>query len=197
MRVPRATTSNSLIRKVEMDGMVKLGKLSVGAAAMSLGVRSTAVFNHRKRNTSAKYVDAIKQGFNPNRERLRFGKHHNMEVKLLEWIAKAQNVLKDSHITLSSSIIRFKAADIAREMLITGFCASNGWWEKFSQRWLIQRHIFHGEAASVNKEAAAPRLREIAEKLTGAAPDHIFNMDETGLLYRSVRARNSFQNILY
>ncbi len=125
MRVPRAITSNSLIRKVKIDGMVKLGKLSVGAAAMSLGVRSTAVFNHRKRNTSEKYVDAIKMGFNPNREKLRFGKHHNMEIKLLEWITKAQNLLKDSHITLSLSIIRFNAADIAREMLIMGFRASN------------------------------------------------------------------------
>ena len=147
------SASNTLIRKVVMEGMVKLKKITQAAAAESLGVQPSAIGNHRNRKSSEKYMNAIEAGFNAHRERLRFGKYENVESKVLEWVAKAQKLLKDSQITLSASIIRFKAADIAREMQIPNFKASRGWWDRFLKRWCLQRHVFHGEASSVDLES--------------------------------------------
>jgi hypothetical protein len=131
-------------------------------------------------------MNAIEAGFNAHRERLRFGKYENVESKVLEWVAKAQKLLKDSHITLSASIIRFKAADIAREMQIPNFKASRGWWDRFRKRWCLQRHVFHGEASSVDLESTTitTGIQEIKEKLAAVPADRVFNMDETGLMYR-------------
>ena len=174
----------SILHKAEVLAMVDMKLVTSSAAARSFSITPSAVSNMKARDTARQYAAAIQAGYNSKRQRLRMGRYDEVEQALLRWINDAVAIIADSHITLSSSMIRTKAMEIARELQIPDFKGSNGWWQNFQDRWGIKRHIYHGEAGGVDIEVLRPKLDELRAELHGVPAERLFNMDETGLFYK-------------
>jgi hypothetical protein len=120
---------------------------------------------------------------NTKRKRMRFGKHHDVEVKLLEWIDKATGMLYYTKIGLSLQMILTKASEIAKEMG-RSFAPGKGWFSRFAARHCLKRVRLHGEGLDVDLESFSKEIQDIQLSLSKFEASHIFNMDEAGLFFR-------------
>ena len=78
-------------------------------------------------------------------------------------------------------------------MGIVGFNASNGWLQGWILRYYIGKSVkLHGEAADIDLAEAETKMNVVWQKLAEFRykPENIFNMDETGLLYRCLPNRS-------
>jgi hypothetical protein len=104
-----------------------------------------------------------------------------MEETLAEWILANQE-----HIPISRDLIKENAAKIL-DRLHPGhelFEFSNGWLEAFKLRHKIKSFYCFGESGSVDMNAINLALPRICQLLDQYAWKDIYNMDETGLLFR-------------
>ena len=79
---------------------------------------------------------------------------------------------------------------IAARLSINGFAASNGYVRGFLKRYDICNVAMHGQAGAANLVAAAAAVEDIRRRLEAYPPDRIYNMHETGLLYRCLPSRS-------
>ena len=64
------------------------------------------------------------------------------------------------------------------------FKASNGWLEKFQNRWNIKSRKISGVNESDNKKAASEFSKNDKDILSGYEPKDIFNFDESELFWK-------------
>jgi len=93
-------------------------------------------------------------------------------------------------VPLSLAILRQKALQVAEQLGITDFAASNGFIQRYASRHVLVNVALHGSGASANVEEAAERMAAIRQQLEGVDVDPIYNVDETGLLYRVLPSRS-------
>lgn len=75
--------------------------------------------------------------------------------------------------------------ELAEELEVEGFKASNHWLENFKERHGIKFRTEQGEAAAVDQEVVATWQETVLkEALSKYAADDVFNADETGLFWR-------------
>jgi len=79
---------------------------------------------------------------------------------------------------------------IADQLSIVGFKASHGYVRGFLKRHDICNIVMHGQAGDANLAAAAAGVEKIRRRLDAYPPDRIYNMDETGLLYKCLPSRS-------
>jgi len=79
---------------------------------------------------------------------------------------------------------------IAAQLSIVGFTASHGYVRGFLKRHDICNIAMHGQAGDANLAAAAAAVEKIRRRLDAYPPDRIYNMDETGLLYKCLPSRS-------
>jgi len=90
-----------------------------------------------------------------------------------------------------TTALRQEAANmIAGRLGITEFSASQCWVRGFLKRFDICHVALHGHAAEVILVLATAAMEGIRRKLKAYPPDRIYNMDETGLLYRCLPSRS-------
>jgi len=93
-------------------------------------------------------------------------------------------------VPLSLAILRQKALQVAEHLGITDFAASNGFIQRWASRHGLEDVALHGSGASANVEEGAARMAAIRQQLKGVDVDPIYNVDETGLLYRVLPSRS-------
>ncbi len=64
---------------------------------------------------------------------------------------------------------------------------SNGWLEKWKKRHFIKRVTVSGESGDVSGPTLDSWKERLAEILNGYELDDIYNLDETGCFWRSLR----------
>ena len=69
------------------------------------------------------------------------------------------------------------------------FCASKNWCLAFTKRHSLRSQSLHGEAGSVNALAVAGDISQLRSNLAQYPPDHVYNMDETGLFFKLLPRR--------
>lgn len=115
------------------------------------------------------------------RKRIRKSKFDEIEDVLVRWLkhARAQNV------PISSVTLKEKAKEIAEELNIEDFGASNGWLERFKVRHCLSFKTICGEAAAVDVDAVDDWKNSVLKEiLSRFDASNVFNLDETGLFYR-------------
>ena len=83
-------------------------------------------------------------------------------------------------------LLRAKALEIAEQMVLRDFKASNGWISRFVVRYQLQMVVLHGEAADVDVAVAESKMTVLRSSLQQYPPELIFNMDQTGLFYATL-----------
>lgn len=100
---------------------------------------------------------------------------------------------------LTLSIIQAKALNIfetlqarSGEVSTETFTASNGWFQRVSQRFNLHNRSVSGEAASADVEAAEKFVDQFDKIIEqgGYCPEQIFNVDETGLFWKKMPERS-------
>ena len=112
-----------------------------------------------------------------------------MDEALVTWIKNYQHVLP-----LSGDMIVEKARFFLKE-LYPGHAAgdmrfSNGWLDRFKERYQIKIHLRSGESASASKDSAEDAIPQLQRQLHEYELCNIFNMDETGLFFRQYKNRS-------
>lgn len=147
-------------------------------------------------NNKEQILAAVGEGIGAKRARLRKANNVDLEESLLFWTkqVRSENVamtgppLKVCFVFICHlSLIMFKekAIEVAAELNIEDFKASEGWLENFKARHSIKFRAEQGEAAAVDIEVVKEWQQTILrESLSKYSPDDVFNADETGLFYR-------------
>ena len=137
---------------------------------------------HRIKKAKDSLREQGTQKGNLARKRPRLVEHPDVEKALSIWVLQAQA----RNIRLTGELLRAKAQRFAELQGIQpeDFLAlSNGWLQKFKERYSLREYRFHGEAGSVDPATVA----EERERLWRLTDDYdradIYNMDETGLNY--------------
>lgn len=91
---------------------------------------------------------------------------------------------------MTTALLQEAACIIAARLGVTGFTASHGYTRGFLARNDECNVAMHGEAGAANLAAAASAVEKIRLNLEGYPPDRIYNLDETGLLYRCLPSRS-------
>jgi len=112
-----------------------------------------------------------------------------IDARLLSWFHAAW-ARGRKRVPLSLAILRCRGLQIATALEITNFTASNGFLQNWARRHGIVNVALHGCGASANIAEAAARMDEIRRQLAGVDPDLIYNVDETGLLFRGQPSRS-------
>ena len=121
--------------------------------------------NHAKRKRSSKYSDVS---------------------TVWDWYIMCRN----SNIPVSGSMLQEEATLIAEKLETADFVASNGWLEKFKQKYSICNKMVAGEAGDVSKETMESWNERAREITTGWNARDVWNMDETGCFWRGLPEKN-------
>jgi len=119
----------------------------------------------------------------------RGSKWPELDKKLYEWYLAVYS-LGHRRIPITTAVLQEAALMIAAQLSIGDFTASHGFVRGFLRRHQICNVALHGEAGAVNQAAAAAAIAKIRSQLEGFDPELIYNMDETGLLYRCLPSRS-------
>lgn len=104
------------------------------------------------------------------------------------WFCQARS----NFIPVSGPILQEKAMTIAKTAKPdTKFVASKGWLTKFLNRHEIVFRAISGEGGSTNSEIVHEWIHRLPEICLPYKPEDVFNIDETGLLYKQ-RPRKSY-----
>jgi len=147
-----------------------------------------------KRNAEKTMKDAAIYPAMPNDARTlsrnirRAAKWPELNALVYEWYL-AIYVLGHRRIPITTALLQEAATMIASRLGITEFSESHGWVRGFLKRFDICNVALHGHAAEVNLALAASAMEDIRRKLEAYPPDRIYNLDETGLLYRCLPSR--------
>lgn len=99
-----------------------------------------------------------------------------------EWFTEALN----KNIPLSGPLIRSKAKEISEKLHYQEFNASQGWLQKVLGRHNITYRSVSGEGASVSATNVENFKVKVPDLIRNYEPRDIYNIDETGLLYRAL-----------
>ncbi len=117
------------------------------------------------------------------------GEHRTLELKLMEWLRVRWGW---KGFRVSPRMIQAQGRALAVKLRVTGFEASDGWYQRFRDRHGLKLVRLHGERSSADHEAAAG-YKEKFEKMVAALKipeSNIFNADQT-LLYPRLQLNTS------
>lgn len=199
----------SIKEKVELLDMLKEGR-SCAYVGRHYRINESTVRSIKKEEKNIRSTAAVT--FNNTAKRVVTSRNRTivkMESALSVWV----NDCRKNNIALDSIIIRLKAKQLYDRLAAkrydqngdgneeeeeaeagpssastpgpTPFSASKGWFDKFLRRFGLKGVPLHGEAASAyaGAEEFVDTFREVMEEV-GYRPEQVFNMDETGLLWK-------------
>ena len=119
-----------------------------------------------------------------NIKRSRGAKHDEIDNVLVDWFRKARS----KNMPITGPMLKEKAMQIAKALDVPQdeFKASNGWLGRFKKRNGITGKFISGEAGDVSEDTVDSWQERLSDILQGWAPQNIWNMDETGQLFRAL-----------
>jgi len=124
-----------------------------------------------------------------SRNNRRAAKWPELDALVYEWYL-AVYALGHRRIPITTALLQEAENTIAGRLGITEFSASQGWVRGFLKRFDICNVALHGHAAEVILALATAAMEGIRRMLEAYPPYRIYNMDETGLLYRRLPSRS-------
>ena len=126
-----------------------------------------------------KMIVAIEQSQTTS-TRKRTSKSENVDESLYSWF-KDQRA---HNIPINGPILMAKAYDFAALHNEKDFKSTNGWLDRWKNRFNITFQKMSGESAKVDEETCKEWLNKLKHIIVGYEPEDIYNADETGLFFK-------------
>ncbi|XP_060998493.1 tigger transposable element-derived protein 4 [Dama dama] len=171
--------SLSIEEKIDIINAVESGKKKAEIAA-EYGIKKNSLSSIMKNKD--KVLEAFESlRFDPKRKRLRTAFYTDLEEALMRWYRIAQCL----NVPVNGPMLRLKANDFAQKLGHNDFKCSNGWLDRFKSRYGLVFRAQPVEATGVSVDPSAVWHQNILPYyLNDYHPKNVFNVKETGLLYR-------------
>ncbi|KAK1343146.1 hypothetical protein QTO34_015921 [Cnephaeus nilssonii] len=171
--------SLSIEEKIDIINAVESGKKKAEIAA-EYGIKKNSLSSIMKNKD--KVLEAFESlRFDPKRKRLRTAFYTDLEEALMRWYRIAQCL----NVPVNGPMLRLKANDFAQKLGHNDFKCSNGWLDRFKSRYGLVFRAQPVEATGVSVDPSAVWHQNILPYyLNDYHPKNVFNIKETGLLYR-------------
>ena len=116
------------------------------------------------------------------KKRVRSAKYSDVNEALWKWCTRC----RESNIPVDGTMLQEEALLIAEKLGISGFAASNGWLQRFKQRYNLQKMANAGKDGHVSEEKLESWNERVREITRGWSPENVWNMDETGSFWRDL-----------
>ena len=165
---------------------------------IQIGISKKEIINKYEISESTYYnIKKSKSNFsnisskNCNSKRIRKEKYSEINDHIIEFISRCNS---DS-IPISSFHLKMISKSFAEEKNITEFKCSNGWLYKLCKRNNISNVKVIGEAASSDSIGAQNYINEnsIRNIFLTRRPEDIYNLDETGLFWKTLPDKSYVQ----
>ncbi|XP_062599444.1 tigger transposable element-derived protein 6-like [Saccostrea cucullata] len=129
------------------------------------------------------YLEQFEKNASPKKSRFNNTcKFFDINDVVFKWFSTA----RAKGIPISGPIIQEKALQYSAELQIPGFKASNGWLDRWKNRYSVTAFKISGESASVDPVTVEDYRQRLPDITADYDPKDIFNCDETGLFYRAL-----------
>ncbi|XP_055975104.1 tigger transposable element-derived protein 4 [Sorex fumeus] len=171
--------SLSIEEKIDIINAVESGKKKAEIAA-EYGIKKNSLSSIMKNKD--KVLEAFESlKFDPKRKRLRTAFYTDLEEALMRWYRIAQCL----NVPVNGPMLRLKANDFAQKLGHNDFKCSNGWLDRFKSRYGLVFRAQPVEATGVSVDPSTVWHQNILPYyLNDYPPKNVFNIKETGLLYR-------------
>ncbi|XP_062055045.1 tigger transposable element-derived protein 4 [Lepus europaeus] len=171
--------SLSIEEKIDIINAVESGKKKAEIAA-EYGIKKNSLSSIMKNKD--KVLEAFESlRFDPKRKRLRTAFYTDLEEALMRWYRIAQCL----NVPVNGPMLRLKANDFAQKLGHNDFKCSNGWLDRFKSRYGL---VFRAQPAEATGVPVDPSIvwqqNVLPYYLNDYQPKNVFNIKETGLLYR-------------
>ncbi|XP_008265541.2 tigger transposable element-derived protein 4 [Oryctolagus cuniculus] len=171
--------SLSIEEKIDIINAVESGKKKAEIAA-EYGIKKNSLSSIMKNKD--KVLEAFESlRFDPKRKRLRTAFYTDLEEALMRWYRIAQCL----NVPVNGPMLRLKANDFAQKLGHNDFKCSNGWLDRFKSRYGLVFRAQPAEATGVPVDPSTVWQQNVLPYyLNDYQPKNVFNIKETGLLYR-------------
>ncbi|XP_004598522.2 tigger transposable element-derived protein 4 [Ochotona princeps] len=171
--------SLSIEEKIDIINAVESGKKKAEIAA-EYGIKKNSLSSIMKNKD--KVLEAFESlRFDPKRKRLRTAFYTDLEEALMRWYRIAQCL----NVPVNGPMLRLKANDFAQKLGHNDFKCSNGWLDRFKSRYGLVFRAQPVEATGLSVDPSTVWHQNILPYyLNDYHPKNVFNIEETGLLYR-------------
>ena len=107
----------------------------------------------------------------------------------LKWLLDAL----ERRLEVNGPMLQKQALRFANELGITSFSASNGWKDAFLKRNNIKFGKLCGERGDVDNDVVGEWKERLPSIVAGYANRDIYNLDETGLLFKTSQSKTFYQ----
>ncbi|XP_055452476.1 tigger transposable element-derived protein 4 [Psammomys obesus] len=171
--------SLSIEEKIDIINAVESGKKKAEIAA-EYGIKKNSLSSIMKNKD--KVLEAFESlRFDPKRKRLRTAFYTDLEEALMRWYRIAQCL----NVPVNGPMLRLKANDFAQKLGHNDFKCSNGWLDRFKSRYGLVFRAQPAEATGIPVDPSTVWYQNVLPYyLNDYHPENVFNVRETGLLYR-------------
>jgi hypothetical protein len=115
-------------------------------------------------------------------KKIKNSKNPELEKALYMWYCDLRK--KDSTLPIGRDLLCEKAEHFAKELGVTNFVPSNGWFSRFKQRYGLTFKRVCGEAKDADLSQISDWQERLQNILAEYKPKDIYNADETALYYK-------------
>lgn len=165
--------------------LIKLSsQKSQRALANEFKISVGAVNNILKRKHE--FMSLGEENFNPNAKRRKKSTNEDVNKLTWQWFVSARS----KNMVITGPLLQAKALEIAKELDIETFKASNGWLEKFRELHNIHFKKLSGESGCVDSETVSAWKEQLHMLIEDYNMDDIYNADETGMFYKAIPTKS-------
>ncbi len=177
----------SLADELKVVEMLEKG-LSQASIVLSLGISKSQVSRIKKASLELRKIQQEKSVTLKSKKSISKSKYPEVDKSVYKWFCNVQHLYgKCKPLPLSRAIIQARARHVAESLNLVDFKASNGWIRGWLWRNEMGRSVrLHGEATDLDLKEAETAMLTLRRQPQNAGYQlkDIFNMDETGILYR-------------
>ena len=148
------------------------------------GVTESAIYHIK--NHSASYITT--KTLDLNRKR-----NSDHRISLLEEdLIKLIGAMRNRKLVLTAEWMKQEALELGKKHSLTKFKASNSWLARFKKRSGVGHRQLHGEAGSAQLDKYKREITDLKSLTDQYDLDKIYNLDESGLFFRSLPSCSFF-----
>lgn len=170
----------NLAQKIDIIKFAEEHRIGVRAVAEKFNIGKTQVSEIIKNKIYLSQT-FVEEGSKNSKRKFPKSDGEIIDTVIFQWYLHA----RVNNLAISGKVLKEKALELASEVGLNSFKASNGWLQKFKERHQISyKNVYKIDTTSVKQSIINEWLCKVKELTNGYEERDIFNCDETGLFFR-------------